>query len=724
MMQFLSPWMLFGLGALAAPILIHLWQRRRVIQIPFSTLRFLKIIAAKTSRISRLENWLLLLLRCLLFALLLLAASRPVLKLHTSSIFGGEVPRTVVLVIDNSASMSCMVSGQSRLDAAKSCAMAFFEGLRPGVRVAVIAAGERAELLVPEPTVERSVTRGAIESIKPTYDKGDFAVALREAAKIASRTERGIRQIFFFTDSQETNWQTTLVRPEAVIDDTWKEAEPQLVIVRPDDNTPPNASIKKVDVQTPFLMPGATLYGVATMDNDSPIALEDLLTLNLNGERVGQFPVTVAPKMAAEMLFTFQVPPVTGRWARLEINISNDNLPSDNVYYDALPVYQPPRVVLVENSSATAERDRPAFFLRKALGAGENGLSQIRDVPASALEDTPLEGETVLFLVDPGRLSDRSVARIERFLEAGGLVVFFPGNQTQLSDFDNLGFLPGKPVSMRSLPPGRQSAGIIPHPLFADTWGPSDPFPPLPQQRLLEWKPEETDQTLMTLGSARDRMPFLLTAERGAGVVFFVNAAADRGWGDFPLSPAFVPLVQQLARFSTIQNARNRQLTIGDPITLPSILPRDKPVIIVTPDGETLTKVLPAGADNKTVLIERVSQIGFYQVSSDEEVVLFAVNLDRAESVLAPIETAKLAESIPHTAIVGQEAFMTWLKEHTGMIPAWPLLLLLAAIVFLAEAMLSNLTARRRAQGDEHHIGTGHLSRRRRGVPFREGSAT
>ena len=74
-MQFLSPWMLIGLAALALPIIIHLLQRQRVVQIPFSTLRFLKLVQSKTARRSRVENLLLLLLRCLVFALLILAAA-------------------------------------------------------------------------------------------------------------------------------------------------------------------------------------------------------------------------------------------------------------------------------------------------------------------------------------------------------------------------------------------------------------------------------------------------------------------------------------------------------------------------------------------------------------------------------------------------------------------------------------------------------------------------
>ena len=77
-MTFLTTPMLWALSALAVPILIHLWQKRRVVEVPFSTLRFLKVVAARTSRSAKVEHLLLLLMRGGIVALVALAAARPV----------------------------------------------------------------------------------------------------------------------------------------------------------------------------------------------------------------------------------------------------------------------------------------------------------------------------------------------------------------------------------------------------------------------------------------------------------------------------------------------------------------------------------------------------------------------------------------------------------------------------------------------------------------------
>ncbi|MDD5351334.1 MAG: BatA and WFA domain-containing protein, partial [Chthoniobacteraceae bacterium] len=292
-MSFLNPWMLFGLGALALPILIHLWQRRRVVQIPFGTLRFLKAVAARTRRSSRLENLLLLFLRCLVFALIALAVARPVMLARSARVFGGEVPRTVVIVIDNSASMGVQVGGQTRLEAAKACALTLLDDLKQGDRAAVLAAGDRVEFLVAEPTIDRAVARRAVEAVRLTETRSDFAAALREAGKIALRAERGERQIFLFSDSQATGWRGVLANPASVFDTAWKQAEPRLAVVRPDGANPANACVKAGRLQTPCLTPGAPLRGSATVENHGTAPLHDLLTLTIDGRRATQRPADV-----------------------------------------------------------------------------------------------------------------------------------------------------------------------------------------------------------------------------------------------------------------------------------------------------------------------------------------------------------------------------------------------------------------------------------------------
>ncbi|MCA9209296.1 MAG: BatA domain-containing protein, partial [Planctomycetales bacterium] len=76
-MSVLVPLYLAGLGALSLPVLFHLIRRTPRGHQPFSTLLFLSPSPPRLTRRSRLDHWLLLLLRAAALALLALAFARP-----------------------------------------------------------------------------------------------------------------------------------------------------------------------------------------------------------------------------------------------------------------------------------------------------------------------------------------------------------------------------------------------------------------------------------------------------------------------------------------------------------------------------------------------------------------------------------------------------------------------------------------------------------------------
>ena len=76
-MSFLNPIMLAGLAAVSVPIIIHLLNRRRFQKVVWAAMRFLQNAVEQNQRRMRIEDMILLALRCLLLALLALALARP-----------------------------------------------------------------------------------------------------------------------------------------------------------------------------------------------------------------------------------------------------------------------------------------------------------------------------------------------------------------------------------------------------------------------------------------------------------------------------------------------------------------------------------------------------------------------------------------------------------------------------------------------------------------------
>src|SRR5437868_11715612 len=102
--MFLNPLMLAGLSAVSIPIIIHLLNRRKFERVVWAAMRFVRLSVEKNQRRIKVEDMLLLMLRCLLLALLAIALARPVLRAAVGALGLSKV--TAVIVLDNSYSMT------------------------------------------------------------------------------------------------------------------------------------------------------------------------------------------------------------------------------------------------------------------------------------------------------------------------------------------------------------------------------------------------------------------------------------------------------------------------------------------------------------------------------------------------------------------------------------------------------------------------------------------
>lgn len=76
-MQFKHPEILYFLGFIILPILVHLFQLQKFKKTPFTNVSFLQKIVLQTRKSSRLKKWLILATRILLFSAIIIAFSQP-----------------------------------------------------------------------------------------------------------------------------------------------------------------------------------------------------------------------------------------------------------------------------------------------------------------------------------------------------------------------------------------------------------------------------------------------------------------------------------------------------------------------------------------------------------------------------------------------------------------------------------------------------------------------
>ena len=118
-MAFLAPFLLAGLAAIALPILLHLRKNRPKKTVAFSSLMFLEASPLVTKRRARIQDILLLILRCLALGLLAFAFARPFFPAPETPTTADQGAFLHFLLIDTSASMRGEPMEKALAEAAK-----------------------------------------------------------------------------------------------------------------------------------------------------------------------------------------------------------------------------------------------------------------------------------------------------------------------------------------------------------------------------------------------------------------------------------------------------------------------------------------------------------------------------------------------------------------------------------------------------------------------------
>ena len=119
-MTFLSPSVFWLLGALSVPIIIHILNRFKVKEIHYSSILLINELKSNSIYRLNLRKILILILRLLFIASLVLMFARPVTKGFIPGWFAAEQESSLVIILDNSASMSASNNGKMFLNIAKN----------------------------------------------------------------------------------------------------------------------------------------------------------------------------------------------------------------------------------------------------------------------------------------------------------------------------------------------------------------------------------------------------------------------------------------------------------------------------------------------------------------------------------------------------------------------------------------------------------------------------
>jgi Aerotolerance regulator N-terminal/von Willebrand factor type A domain len=613
-MGLFAPWFLAGLAGLALPLYLHLLKRLKSPPRPVPSLMLYEARTVASTHHRRLKYLLLLSLRLLVLALLILAFANPFVNRNAAALASN---RLVLLVIDNSFSMRA----GTRLADAKNEAISVLAG-KGAAKAQVAAFGSQLRLMT-QPIEDQAALRVAVQSIPPGDGHGNFAELSRAIRGMAESVRTPI-ELHLFSDMQRGDLASTF-------SDMALPSNVRLITHAVVAKAEPNWTVESVDAPGQVWGKDAKPIRVqAVIAGYGTPAAQRTASLIVNGKTTATKTVAVPANGRASVDFpALEVP---YGFSRCEVKIDGaDSLPADDLHHFAVARSDPQKVLLIHNHGDT----RSPLYIGAALAAAAQSAFTVESINVNEAADRTPSNYAFIILSDVNSVPQLLENSLTSYVRSGGSVLIAAGTvagaRSQIPIFNahiiatrDYNRVPGRYMAVGS------TDSSFPAVAKAGGWSGVKFF------YALDVDPGNS-QILVRLG---DQTPLLLEKTIGEGRVLLLTTGLDNLTNDFPLDPAFVPFIEQTARYLAGSERQGGARTVDAYLELRNAKERAQGVEITDPEGKrplTLTEAASAQSFQLT-------EAGYYQLrlanGRQDEV---GVNPDPKESNLDVIPEDVLA---------------------------------------------------------------------------------
>lgn len=615
-MTWLFPLYLLGGAAIIGPILMHLRRRPPQDRVEFSSLMFLDAQTPMPVSKRRLENWLLLLLRCLALLLLALMFARPLWRSENEDSVSQN--QATVLLLDRSAS----IQRGDLWKQAITTATQRLEKIAVTDRLAVATLDRETKLFwsfdqdKTSASTRLATLKPQLAAMKPGWALTDLGQSLVDAAGWFGSAQglSGLKKrVIVITDFQEG------ARLDALRGMVWPE-NIAVEVVRVDA---PNADNFTLSLAAST---EESLHG----QSDAPTTRVRLS--NTRDSKASDFKLAV--DKGTEAPITGYLPPGASRVISIPGNagtltLSGDVWDFDNRIYIAPAQPKSVKIVFIGDEKTRSEAATPLFYLSRALQPTPSLRPELTIVPETAQS---LPADTELVFISGARLSSPLAQRLRALAEKGGLVIAVVTPEMKTQDLEALTGISGIQSDVSD-----KSGSSDDYQMLSEVQTTHPLLRPFADARLRDftklhfWKHRKLtlpkDSPLEVLARFDQGDPAILVRSLGKGRIVLLTSGWHPADSQLALSTKFVPLLYGWLEAAGFRNEQAVSLLVGD------VLPLDGATSITTPNGQRLTPKL-----GDTI---RAELPGVYTLGKDH---LVAVNIAPEEGRITPMDLAKLRE--------------------------------------------------------------------------------
>lgn len=548
MLSFGAPLFLAALGALLAPLVIHLINRERAELLRFPSVRFIPASTLPQRGRRTPKDWLLLLLRLLFFALLVMTLAQPRWSDASGALVIGDDVKPTVFVVDASASMNLDGAWESAQELVKEQARA----LPNGSPIGLIVFSDKV-LYSTELGVGQSLS---LDSIEPDQMAGQPELAIAKAlSMLPGDAPSGLVVI---SDFQANEWSGANLR-----------AIPETVDLRLERVIPEDASNVAILSAEAYPSPGGNLRVITRLKNFSDSRQTVTVTLNETEEQK----VTIDSGGVEPVIFIVKNGGgEPGVISLLFPEDGGDAYALDDVYRFWLGAPAPIRVGTIFSEIDEPEKMNEIDFVARALEASAETGHRPFDlfVLTSDMLDNPQTRPDILYLAGSGGyLADAQLEAIKAFVVDGGSLLITPSKSASRQQ-------------RRLREAGLTEAAYIGHPgRHRDRKDTFHIGEIAEQSRLGQVFDDDTARDLFMaeiyqyvrlqpgdhariLLSEEGGDPLLFDETLGKGSVLSSAIGFDGSWSDLPLRNSFLPLLRESLADSASESEPVLRLPVGE----------------------------------------------------------------------------------------------------------------------------------------------------------------
>ncbi len=568
-MSFLNPFLFVALAAAAIPVIIHIINFRKPRKVAFSTLAFFQELQKSAIYRLNIKRYLLLALRVLAITMLVMALARPFIPPQVAGWFGtSEEGGVVAILVDNGPSMMQVDESGPYMDQAKSAAKEIIDQSSDGVRFLIAAThGElesgrlmrRGEALRYLETLE-SVNKGA-------YPEERMEVIHRRLADEPGEQGR----IYWISDARES--QLKKIKDHFEPDYSGDDYYPVTFIRVGGDNFQ-NVAVTSVETSGQVLGEGIPVGVAVTVRNygGQPVH-NSYLSLEIDGERIGQYEVDLQEGQERELLF--EVIPESHGNIRGKAVLEGGGYTFDNTRYFSIDVPESRRVLLVRDRG---DDDSGRSYLQPVLEAASETGTQIRAsfIDISELRDAELGRYDAVILESPRVIPDYLHAELVQFVQQGRGLLFVPSEQGTIESYNRfLGrFQAGTFTGMRGSY-GRFEE-VASFQMLSDGQVLVDDLFEMREDEEVRidmpsiyhyWRyqpPESAPGTTLLRSNLEE--PLFVERTSGDGIILIGALGFGPGWSNLSIKPIYAPLLYRMILYVVAwEDGGVREHTLGSP---------------------------------------------------------------------------------------------------------------------------------------------------------------